>query len=556
MTLDTKTIEEYIQQGESLRVEFKGESHAATSDRDIYEVIVCLANGEGGVLLIGVEDDGTVTGTHPRHGTSTDPHRLQAAIFNNTVPSINTRVSLHTIQGQSVIAIEVDQYPVVCSTKEGKSIRRVLGMAGPECLPFYPHEHPSRHSDLGLVDQSAQFLEGATWEDLDPIEIVRLRETIRRLGGSTTLLALEERQLVQALQLVETRNGELTPNVAGMLLLGREEAITQFLPTHQVAFQVLDAKGNVLVNDWFRGPLLKTLEAIEERFNARNQEQEVQVGLVRLPVPDYDKDAFREALNNAVSHRDYTRLGAVHVQMHPNYLHMTNPGGFLEGITLGNLLVHEPKPRNPRLAEVFRRINLVETTGRGIDKIYMGQLRYGRSLPDYTQSNRDAIRLLLSSDEASLEFAAFVYNEARAERPLSLDDLLILNHLRKEKRIDVELAGQLTQRGKIYAQSVLDRLSGRGFIEERNERKERVYYLTTQLHRQIGLVSRLLRPSLAEQEEMVLRYVDQYGQITRREILEILNISERQARSLLRRLTTNNRLKLQSLGRSAYYIRP
>jgi ATP-dependent DNA helicase RecG len=101
-----------------------------------------------------------------------------------------------------------------------------------------------------------------------------------------------------------------------MLLLGRETAINRFLPAHQVAFQVLDAAGNVLVNDWFNGPLLRTLEAVEARFSARNEEQEVQIGLIRLPIPKYTPDAFREAINNAISHRDYTRLGAVHIQMH------------------------------------------------------------------------------------------------------------------------------------------------------------------------------------------------------------------------------------------------
>jgi ATP-dependent DNA helicase RecG len=89
-------------------------------------------------------------------------------------------------------------------------------------------------------------------------------------------------------------------------------------------------------------------------------------------VPNYAPQAFREAVNNAVLHRDYTRRGATHVQWHSDHLFISNPGGFLEGITLDNLLVHEPKPRNPRLTEAARRIGLVETTGRGIDKIYLG----------------------------------------------------------------------------------------------------------------------------------------------------------------------------------------
>jgi ATP-dependent DNA helicase RecG len=111
MTLDTSQVEELIRSGESLKIEFKSEQREPLSDREIYENIVCLANSEGGVLLIGVENDGTVTGMRPRHGTSTDPYRLQAAIFNNTAPPINTRVSLHIVNGKTVLAIEVDAYP-------------------------------------------------------------------------------------------------------------------------------------------------------------------------------------------------------------------------------------------------------------------------------------------------------------------------------------------------------------------------------------------------------------------------------------------------------------
>ncbi len=321
------------------------------------------------------------------------------------------------------------------------------------------------------------------------------------------------------------------PNVAGMLLLGRETAINKFLPTHQVAFQVLDAAGSVLVNAWFNGPLLRTLEAVEARFSARNEEQEAHIGLIRLPIPSYTPDAFREAINNATSHRDYARLGAVHIQMHPKYLQITNPGGFLEGITLNNLLVHEPKPRNPRLAEAFRRIGLVETTGRGIDKIYMGQLRYGRSLPNYTQSDREAIRLTLTSD-ASLAFAVFVYEESANGKALDLDELLILEHLRKERRITVQVAGEITQRGSIYAHAVLTRLWQRGFIEESREKQEQIYYLSTSLHQRIGLLPRTLRPDPVEEENMVLRYIDQYGKITRREIVSLLKITERQAKKI------------------------
>jgi ATP-dependent DNA helicase RecG len=406
LTLTTKVVESLIAGGETLTVEFKSERREQISDREIYETIVCLGNSQGGVLLIGVEDDGSITGARPRHGSNTDPVRLQALILNRTVPNMNTRVSVHDVDGRLVLAIEVDPYPVVCATSDGRCLRRVNGAGGPECRPFFPHEQEGRKTDLRMLDYSAQRVDGVGWDDLNPLEIERLRQMIQSRGGGRVLFELDDKPLVQALKLVESHDGDLVPNVAGLLLLGRDRALDSLLPTHRVAFQVLDAAGNVQVNDWFFSPILRTLESIEERFNARNEEQEITVGFIRLPIPDYSPEAFREAVNNALLHRDYTQLNAVYIQFHPERVSIASPGGFLDGITLKNLLVHEPKPRNPLLAEAFRRIGLVETTGRGIDKIFDGQLRYGRPSPDYSRSDQEGVRLILRGGEASLQFAA------------------------------------------------------------------------------------------------------------------------------------------------------
>lgn len=554
----TGNIKDILKAGESLSVEFKSEPKGPLSDREIYENIVCMANTSGGVLLIGVENDGTVTGARPRHGSSTDPYKLQAAIFNNTSPSINARVSLHGVEGKTVIAIEVDTYPEICATKDGKCLRRAMTTGGPECRPFYPHEHTSRKSDLGLVDYSAQILEGVSWADIDPLEIERLRQTIRRRRGDEVLLSLDDQQLAQALRLVESRGGDLLPNVAGLLIFGREEILRRSVPAHQVAFQVLNIKGDVVVNDWFYSPLLKTLEAIEERFRARNGEKEAVIGMLRLPIPDYAPVAFREAVNNAVLHRDYARLGAAHIQLHADHLLFTNPGGFLEGIDLNNLLTHEPKPRNPILAEAFRRIGLVETTGRGIDKIYSGQLAYGRPLPDYSQSDKDTVRLSLRGGDASLEFSAFVYEQDKAGTPLGLEDLLILNQLQHERRVDIQTLEMLTQRGESHARAIVERLVERGLVEAKGEKRGRVYHLSARLYKIFGGAAGYVHAHGIDpirQEAMILEYVEAHGRITRREVITLCGLGDSQASHLLKRMAKEHKIKKHGERKGSYYLK-
>lgn len=552
-------LEELIALGESTDREFKSDRQQL-SDRVIYEEVVALANTSGGVLLIGVEDDGIITGAHPRHGRITDPLRLQSAIFNNTVPNINTRISVVSHPDGSVLAIEVDPYPEPCATSTGKALRRTVGPDGkPQTVPFYPRDQRSHRIDLGLLDFSAQAMESASFGSFNPLEFERLRQMVARLRGDQSLLELSDEDAAKALQLVETQGQRLVPNVAGLLLLGREEALRDLLPTHAVHFQVIDAQGDVRVNDTLTGPLLRVIEEIEARFFARNEEEEITVGMIRLPVPDYSSEGFREAFNNAILHRDYARLGAVYVQWYPDRMLITNPGGFPAGITLDNLLVHEPKPRSPRLAAAFKRIGLIEQTGRGVDKIYLGQLRYGRPVPDYTRSDADGVRVILLGGKSSLEFAAFVYEQDKAGQPLRLDELVVLNELFYERRTDSGRAGKLIQKGVAEGRRVLELLHERGLVEARGEKRGRVYHLSASLYQRLGGVSAYVRArgfDRIQQREMVINALkgSPERRVTRGQVMDLCQITQQQAYRLLKRLCDDGLLELCGQGRSAYYL--
>ena len=551
-------IQQLIAGGETLAVEFKGEERAALSDREIYEAIVCLANTDGGTLLIGVEDDRRITGARPRHGNTTDPSRLQAAIFNNTEPRINTRISLVATPSGNVLAIEVGRYPEVCATRGGLCVRRVISAQGPECIPFYPHEHTSRRADLGLLDFSAQCCPAATWADFDPLQFERLRQAVTSLRGDATLLALSDQELAQALQLVETKDQELLPNYAGVLLLGRESFLRERVPTHEAAFQVLAAGADVRVNDFFRKPLLETIEEIQNRFDSRVEEQETLVGMIRLPIPDYSRIAFREALLNALLHRDFSQLGTVYVQWHPDQLLFTSPGSFVDGVTPDNILVHEPKPRNPRLYAAAKRIGLVEQTGRGVDKIYLGQLRYGRPAPDYSRSDRTGVRVVLRGGQPSLEFAAFIFDQESKGQPLTVDEVLVLNALFHDRRTTSEAAATLMQKPASQARAVLETLTERGWLEAKGEKKGRVYHFSSLVYRQLKVPEAYVRAHGIDplrQEGMVMEYLHAHKRVTNAKVQSLLGVTRNQAHNILISLRDKNRIKqVGARGRHVYYV--
>lgn len=526
------------------------------SDGELVAAVVCLANTEGGTVYVGVEDDGTITGLHPEHQNAVG---LAAFIANRTVPPLSVRATILQEEGKLVAAIAVPKSARLVSTSEGLLQRRRLQADGkPQCLPFYPHEFASRQSDLRALDLSDRPVLEATPDDLDPLERERLRQMVQRLGGDRSLLTLDDEELDGALGLVRRVDGRRVPTVAGLLVLGREAALRQHLPTHEVAFQVLEGT-RVRVDDFYRWPLLRTFERVTEQFGARLVEDELDVGGHRIGVPTVDRDAFREALVNALVHRDYARLGAIHVRWESEWLTISNPGGFVEGVGLGNLLVVEPKPRNPLLADVVKRIGLTERTGRGIDRIYEGLLRTGRREPDYRRSDPYTVIVRLSCAPADLPFVRLVVEtERRAGVPLSLDSLIVLGRLRSERRLDLGgLAGAI-QKDEHDAREVVERLVEAGLVDGHGGGRVRAYTLSARVYRELGEGVAYVRQAgfdAIQQEQMVVTYVGKHGSIARKDVVDLCQITPRQATMLLQKLTRKGLLEQRGERKSTVYVR-
>jgi len=559
-----ETLQRLIAQGESLDVEFKGEKRKRLSDDDLVETVVCLANrttDTPGWVLIGVEDDGRVTGARPRHESGrTDPLRLAALIANRTRPALTARISVVPWEGdKEIIVIEIPPMRSPVGTTSGRYLRRALGSDGkPCCLPMFFHEMHARQADRGSEDYSSLIIPDATWNDLDPLEFERFRRSIREhRNGDQSLLALPDLELAKALGAVEANGQVRNVRVLGLLLFGKEESLGRLLPTHEVAFQVLRGR-KIEVNEFFRWPLLRVMEECVQRFSARNREEEVMVGMLRVAVPDYPLPAFREAMANALIHRDYTRLGAVHVQWHDDRLEISNPGGFPEGVRLDNLLVTAPRPRNPLLADAFKRAGIVERTARGIDTIFYEQLRNGRPAPSYDRSNESGVVVVLPGGPANLEFVRLLVEESRAGRDLLLDDLLLLNALWQERRLTTEQAARLMQKPEPDARATLNRLVEIGLVESRGERKGRTWHLSAATYRRLGEEAAYIRQRGFEpiqQEQMVLQYVQTHGRITRAQASGLCRIGPNQAYRLLKSLAKRGLLLPKGEKRGRYYER-
>lgn len=104
-------------------------------------------------------------------------------------------------------------------------------------------------------------------------------------------------------------------------------------------------------------------------------------------------------------------LGTVRVAIDDEGLIISNPGGFIEGVTLDNLLTVEPHGRNKNLADALKRIGLAEKTGRGIDRIFEGSILFGRPWPDYSESTKTMVKLFIQRAKPDFHFMKMLNEE-------------------------------------------------------------------------------------------------------------------------------------------------
>ncbi|WP_341908557.1 crosslink repair DNA glycosylase YcaQ family protein [Polaromonas sp. YR568] len=543
---------------ETLEVEFKSDRDCLNDD-DLVEALICLANTKGGALYLGVENDASVTGLHPRRPA--DISGLAALVANRTMPRLEVQV--RTLQASSlrIAMITVPQSPDIVARSDGLVKRRRIGGNGqPECVPFLPSEYASRRADFQMLDMSAEAIPSATLADFDTLQRERLRSVIANNPRSDkSLVGLTDEQLDGALSLTVTRAGQRVPTLLGLLLIGRTDSLRRLVPTHEVLFQVMDGM-RVKVNEGSRAALIEVVEWLDLLSRGVNTEQEFNEGLFRIGIARVDVDALREAINNALVHRDYARRGPVRVCWQSNDLIISNPGGFVEGVRLDNLLTTEPRPRNPALADAFKRLGLVDRTGRGVDLIYTGMLRFGRPAPDYSQSMPDLVKLSISTEPADLAFVRMVlHEEARQSGALPVEALLVLTALREARRLSAaDLAGKL-QTSPTHTSRLMESLVESGLVRAHSSGRSRQFTLSPSVYRDLGQKAEYVRQAAFEpiqRVQMIKNYLREHGQIRRQEVADLCQLAPREAGAVLERMVKSGDIVLHGVRKTAFYTLP
>ena len=232
---------------------------------------------------------------------------------------------------------------------------------------------------------------------------------------------------------------------AALALFGKRTALGKFLPQAEIVFEYRssNASGPANQREEFRVGFFSCYNRLWELINLRNDKQHYQEGFFVYDIPTFNERVVREAILNAVSHRNYQMGGSVFIRQYQDRLVVESPGGFPNGITIENILDRQ-SPRNRRIAEILALCGLVERSGQGMNLMYEWSIKEAKQLPDFTGTDQDFVKLTLNGmvlDEKMLSLINRIGDE-RMES-LTTGDFLVINAMYHAESIPQNLRQNL-----------------------------------------------------------------------------------------------------------------
>ncbi|MHB8782036.1 MAG: ATP-binding protein [Desulfobacteria bacterium] len=440
---------------------------------------VAFANGEGGCLLIGIED----RDEQPPAGQVIPKDlldRVRKRIGELTVNVQALPVLRTAVNGGEFIALTVDRSPSVASTRDGRYFLRV----GDTCQPILGDDV------LRLANERT----GRPWESMDS-RVLRQDTDPARLDRFVTAVRASDRvkdsvrekspdELLTHYGLAQ--GGTLTR--LGVLLLGTtadRRALGTAPLIHAIKYDEMGQKINKWVWDDFSQSPVDLVDAVWREVPDFRESYEVAEGLYRRSVPAYDEKVVRELLVNALVHRPYTQGGDIFFNLHPDRLEIVNPGRLPLGVTPRNIL-HASRRRNEGLARVFHDLILMEREGSGFDLIYDLLLSKGRPVP-VVEEGVDSVRVTIQRRIVKPEVMRLV-TEADGRFQLTQRERIALGILAQTEGMTArELAAALEAENAVTLATWLGRLPGMGLVSSAGRTKGTRYFVDPALLKDSGV---------------------------------------------------------------------
>jgi len=526
----------------------------------VVEMAICMANGGGGTVVFGVNEKATVRakailGVPPE----VDVNRLKKAVYDSTDPKLTPVFEGLLVPEGTGRLLVMQIYPGIppYTDTAGRGKVRI----GKDCQPLTGTLRRRIMVETGETDFTATEISGRLESLISASAMERLRQSVARERAPDDLLRESDRNLLGAIGLI--RNGRLLR--AGLLLAGTTEAIREHFQGY--AWTHLRMATDTDYSDRADGqdaiPL--AMERIIDRIMADNPIATVPQGLFHFEIRTYPEIALREAVLNALVHADYRIHGPILLKQFKDRLEISNPGGLPGGITPENILRHEPVPRNPTLVDALTRLRLVNRSNLGVRRMYQALLIEGKEPPSILDEG-EAVRVIFRASELSVPFRMFVADEANRGRILSVEHLLIVQHLLRHPEIDAATAARIMQQSEPDARETLSLMETEfGYIERGGTGRGTYWTLRHDLHRKLSVPGHPERDRRIDWEAAKTRVLSvlmersRHGEVglSNAEIRQIARMDRFQVIRLMKELMAENpNIQKPGRGRNARYVIP
>lgn len=302
--------------------------------------------------------------------------------------------------------------------------------------------------------------------------------------------------------------------------------------------------------DIFEEPFYIMIDKLWSAINARNGSIPIRDGAYQSDsIPLFNEDVIREAINNAISHRQYKMNSETIIKQYPTKMEIISSGGFPYGVTLDNLLTVPSTPRNRLLADVLAKTGIVERSGQGIDKIFLNTLSEGKLPPDYSKSDSFYVSLTLSAQIEDIAFAQYVRNiqETIDERnKLTAFDVITLNDIR------------LSKDKKSLDKNIVTKLLKCGYIESRGKTNGTYYILSRDYFELTGNIVEYSKKSdwdINQAFSMIVMYLGKHTKAKMGDFEKLFSghINRRQTKNYIAKMIEAKLLNPNGEGSGTYY---
>lgn len=489
-------------------VEFK---HNNDKPEEIGEYLSAIANGaalngkQTGYIIWGIAD-----GSHEVVGTSFEPKRAKIGneeLENWLLRLLNPRIdfTIHEFRRGElpVVLFEIQAANSTPVRFKGEAYIRVGSYK--KKLKDYPEKERKLWQILSSTreDWSAQVVDGADLDDLDP-QVIAFARTQYKEKHPQRAAEIDDWDDATFLNKARVCIGGKVTRTA-LLLLGREEAVHFLSPAQaRITWVLRDEKNLEKDYQHFDLPLILAGDKVLAKIRNLTVRHLPSGTLFPHEVTQYDPWVMRETLHNCIAHQDYTLGGRINVVETPDTLLFTNPGSFIPG-TVEEMINADAPPeiyRNPFLAQVMVNLNMIDTIGSGIKRMFTRQRERSFPMPDYELDDPRKVVVRLTGQVLDENYTRMLLSQTE----LSLMDVIALDRVQKNRPLDEE-----TSR----------RLRARKLIEGRRPN----LFVSAQVAAATGDKAAYIKNRAfdkAHYKDMVIAYLQKFGEASRKDLDQLL----------------------------------